>query len=258
MSAHPAFAHCQARVQARYAALPGDAEWQRLAGARTFSVFIEEARVGPFQPWVKGFSAVSREHDLDRGLRNVAADLVEEVSGWVPGHWQAAVLWFAWLPFLPVFEHLSRGAPPPDWMALDYRLGTLLDENGALRADALEQQGLSPLLAPGKPQQVAPRWAETWRQRWPATDRMSRRRLDAFCAALDAHLDAFRRAAPQSAWELREALRERLRLRFHQRLLEPVAVFIYLTLVLLDLERLRAELLRRCLFPHNLPAEAAA
>jgi len=49
-----------------------------------------------------------------------------------------------------------------------------------------------------------------------------------------------------------------LRLTFHQRLLEPVTVFIYLALVLLDLERLRAELLRRCLFPHNLPAEAAA
>ncbi len=256
MSAHHGFAQCQARIQARYAALPTDAEWQRLAGARTFSGFVEEARVGPLQPWVKGFSRLSRGHELDRGLRNLAADLAEEVSGWVPSRWQTAVRWIAWLPFLPVFEHLSRGATPPDWMALDYRLGTLLNQEGALQAHALERQGLSPLVSPGEPTQVVPHWAEAWRQRWPATDPETRRHLDDFSAVIDSHLAAFRRSTPDTAWGLRRALRERLRLSFHQRLLEPVTVFIYLALVLLDLERLRAELLRRCLFPQNLAGEA--
>ncbi len=258
MSTHPQFAHSQSRLQARYAALPAETDWQRLAGARTFSAFIEDARTGPLQSWVKGLSALSGEHELERGLRNLAADLVEETARWVPGQWREAVQWVAWLPFLPVFEHLSRGGSLPPWAALDYRLGALLDPGGVLQVDSLRQQGLPTLIAAGEPERVAPLWVEAWRQRWPAVDSQSRRHLESFSARIGSHLAAFRLATPQTAWGLRRELRERMRLAFHQRLLEPVTVYIYLALVLLDLERLRAELLRRLLFPRDLVGEGSA
>ena len=54
--------------------------------------------------------------------------------------------------------------------------------------------------------------------------------------------------APNQVWTARQTLRSRLRLLFHQRLLQPVGPFVYLVLVGLDLERLRASLVDRALF----------
>jgi hypothetical protein len=75
---------------------------------------------------------------------------------------------------------------------------------------------------------------------------------------IEDHLSSFRQSTPAAAWDLRQALRERLRLQFHLRLLAPVSVFLYLALILLDLERLRAELLRRALFDSLFPQGEAA
>lgn len=248
MITHGGFYYCQARIQARFAALPGNADWQRLSGARTFPAFIEEARIGPLKPWVKGFSSLSGAHDLERGLRNLAWELVDEIAGWAPAPWTGAILWTGWVPLLPVFEHCARGDPPPQWASLDPRLRLLLADDGTLCPAALDRAGLSALISPGEPARVVSNWTKAWRDHWPATGRESRRQLDSLCTELDAHLSAFRSASVESAWGLRHGLREHLRLRFHQYLMQPATVFIYLALVLLDLERLRADLLSRNIF----------
>jgi hypothetical protein len=252
MNLNQDFSYCQARLQARYANLPDAAEWQRLAGVRTLAAFIEEARLGPMRPWVKRLSATSDALVLERGLRALAAELADEAARWVPRPWRAAVAWTAWLPYLPVFEHLADTTPPkrpPDWASADARLRALVTEEGEPDPDALERAGLRMLLDAPRPDQIPARWANAWRDRWPPGRRGWTRDLEAFTAGLAAHLGAFRQAAPAEAWNLRAALRERLRLQFHQHLLAPVTVYIYLALILLDLERLRAELLRRALFP---------
>lgn len=249
MSPQAAFGYCQARLQARYADLPGEAEWQRLAGARTLAAFLAEARGGRLQPWVKGFSGQSTDHDLERGLRALATDAVNEVTNWVPDPWQPAVAWVAWVPYLPVLEHLAQaGSRPPPWAVTDGRFSTLLDAAGAPDRAALGQAGLLPLVSAGQPTLVAVRWAETWRALWPRCDRACRGDLDGLTERIADHLRAFRRASPGTAWDLRQTLRERLRLDFHRHLLAPVTPFIYLGMVLLDLEQLRAKLLRRALF----------
>ena len=170
---------------------------------------------------------------------------------WVPRPWRAAVAWTAWLPYLPVFEHLADTAQPkrpPDWASADPRLRALVSDEGEPDPDALERAGLLTLLDAPRPDQILARWADGWRSRWPPDRGGWTRDLEAFTARLAAHLSAFRQAAPADAWNLRQALRERLRLQFHQSMLAPVTVYIYLALILLDLERLRAELLRRALF----------
>ncbi len=251
------FSYCQARLQARYATLPDAAEWQRLAGVRTLAAFLEEARLGPLRPWVKRLSATSDALVLERGLRALAAELADEAARWVPGPWRAAVAWTAWLPYLPVFEHLAdtaRPERPPDWASADPRLRALVSDAGEPDPDALQRAGLRMLCDAPRPDQIPARWADEWRHRWPPDRRGWKHDLEAFTARLAAHLSAFRQADPADAWNLRQALRERLRLQFHQSMPAPVTVHIYLALILLDLERLRAELLRRALFT---PAPAA-
>lgn len=242
------FAYGQPRLQARLAALPTDEEWQRLAAARTLAAFIEETRFGALQAWTKGFSPLSGVHDLERGLRAQARELVDEVADWVPVPWRAAVLWTAWVPLLPLFEHLNRGAAMPDWAASDYRLRSLLGDDGALAAEALGREGLSSLLGLPETETVAGRWYQGWRERWPACGREHRNNLEGLARLVARHLADFRRAGADAAWDLRVGLRSRLVGLFHQRLLQPAAVFSYVALALLDLERLRGELIRRSLF----------
>jgi hypothetical protein len=61
-------------------------------------------------------------------------------------------------------------------------------------------------------------------------------------------LEDFRQSGTESAWDLRKRLRARLGLLFHRRLLQPAAAFVYLGLVIMDMERLRFELVTRALF----------
>ena len=254
------FAYAQARIQARFAVLPAEAEWQRLAGSRSLGAYLEDARVGPLRPWVKGFSALSGAHEVERGLRALAWEQVHEVAAWVPRAWRPSVQWIAWLPFLAVFEQLARASPLPpwaiSWTIQDQRLRDLLDSDGVPSPAALQQQGVAALAAPGDAEQVASRWLHEWQGRWPSSRRGNAGPLEVFSRELSAHLAAFRNASPDTAWGLRHQLRDRLRLRFHQRLLQPLTVFLYLALVLLDLERLRGELLRRSIFSPGFQVES--
>ncbi len=242
-------AYAAARLGARYAALPRENEWQRLAAARTLASFVEEARVGPFQTWIKGVSALSDAHEIERGLRALAWDLVDEAADWVPDPWRPAARWWVWIPFLPLLAEGLAGKPLPAWAARDYRLRALLDAEGALDPLAVAEHGLGTLGQGGDPATVAAAWAREWRRLWPRMSGAAGRHLESLVAEIAAHIAHFALLTPAETWPARRALRERLRLRFHQRVLEPASLFVYLALVLLDLERLRGELLTRALFP---------
>ena len=242
-------AYAEARLAARYAALPAETEWQRLAAARTLASFLEEARGGPLEPWVKGFSALSDGHELERGLRALAWDLVDEAANWLTDDWRPAARWVAWIPFLPLLVFAREGKPLPDWAARGYRLRSLLDDDGALDPVVLAERGLGALAANGDPARIAFDWATEWRRLWPPVRGTPARHLETLVGEVAAHLALFGTLSPSEAWPARRTLRERLRLRFHQRVLEPASLFVYLALVLLDLERLRAELVTRALFP---------
>ena len=101
----------------------------------------------------------------------------------------------------------------------------------------------------GDPATVAAAWAREWRRLWPRVSGAAGRHLESLVAEIAAHVAHFALLTPAETWPARRALRERLGLRFHQRVLEPASLFVYLALVLLDLERLRGELLTRALFP---------
>lgn len=195
------FAYAQARIQARLAALPGEQEWDRLAGSRTLSGFIEEARTGPMRPWIKGFSALSEPHAIERGLRALFRDLVDELAGWVPERWGEAVRWVAWLPVLPALGRVAGGGRMPAWIEEDYELHRLLSESGEPDLDAIAASGLADLASEPGADRVAERWLGEWRRRCTAAGRGSSRDLDAIVRRVRAHLGAFRGAGPERTWE---------------------------------------------------------
>jgi hypothetical protein len=240
------FAYAQARIQARFASLPSEAEWQRVAASRSLASFLEEARTGCLRDWVKGFSGQSDVHYLEEGLRSLFREDLESVVGWVPVHWRESVSWVRWLALLPLLAHLRAGGAMPRWAARDSLLQVLAGGGDELNMRCLEDAGARCLLQADAG--VAAAWAAEWRRRWPPCSREASRALEALRVLLVAHLDAFRQASPESAWPLRRDLRERLRLRFRRHTLQPAVPFIYLAMVALDLERLRAALLRRVLF----------
>jgi hypothetical protein len=240
------FAYAQARVQARYARLPSDADWQHLAGVRGLAGFLEEARAATLGEWVKPLSGLSDSHDIEAGLRALYREHVEEVAGWLPEPWAPAVWWTRWLVLIPLFERLARGERLPGWVGRDHDLHGLLDEAGELDPERLRRDGAEALLVPGG--EPAFTWLKEWRRRWPPGKSAYLRNLAALETLLARHLADFRRSPPESAWASRNQLRTRLSRLFHRRLSQPAGVFIYLALVLLVLERLRAELVGRALF----------
>lgn len=248
------FAYAQARLQARYAELPTEADWRRISSARTLSGWVEEARSGALKRWVKGFSAQSDSHDIERGVRAQFTETVEQVAGYLPKPWHDAVSWCAWLPLLGLFDHLRAGGALPDWVARDPRLALLLDEDGGLDPAALASQGVGSLLD----DDASAAWLAQWRRSWPRCKPAYLDAVDALALRCQAHLRDFLETPPDKAWTLRQELRERLRFEFHLYLLQPASAFIFLAVVALDLERLRRALLDRALFPTGLAAAAAA
>lgn len=239
------FGYAQARLQAWYARLPDEDAWARLAAARTLTAFLADARTASFGLWVKGFSRHSDVHDLERGLRMQFRGTVDMAADWVPDAWREAVAWTRWLPGLPLLARLAHGEPAPGWTSRDYLFAGFVDDHGAPRREALTLAGLAPLLSAND---VGTAWLREWRLRWPRCGHDARRALESLIEVLAAHRRLFRSAAPPDAWPARHALRGQLCRRFHRCLLQPATVFIFVALVALDLERLRAELIGRALF----------
>ena len=239
-------AYCQARIQARLALLPTDDDWQRLNGARGLSAFLEEARSGPLRAWVQGFSRHSDTHEIEHGLRVAYRETVQQLTRWMPDRWRPAMDWTGWLADLALLDHLMRDGLLPGSADADPRWRTLSGPDGILDRQALADAGASCLLT-GEPGPMQA-WLVEWRRRWPSCSRQARRNLDALVALIGTHHQQLTGAASNQVWGLRQVLRARLKLLLHQRPLQPAAPFIYLGLVVLDLERLRAALVERALF----------
>lgn len=247
--------YAQARVQARHGQRLDEATWRRIEVVREFAPLLDLARTTALRPWLVGIAADSAAQPIEAALRGHWRALVDEVAGWMPVPWQPALAWCAVLPDLAVLQHLARGGEPAAWMHDDAGWRELCAALPRARAAVLREGPLAALAAAWHaPQTFGQAWQAEWQRRLPRPLGDAVDPLSQVLRALLDHRSAFADAATGQGWLLRASLRARLTLLLRRAALEPAAAFIHLALCALDLERLRAELLRRVLFPRRMVA----
>lgn len=238
----------QARILARHGQRVAEPTWQRIEVVRDFAPALELARATALRPWLAGLAADSPPGRIESVLRAQGQAMVDEVAAWMPAAWQPALAWCARWPDLPVLQHLARGGALPPGLRDDERWATL----AAAQASAAPlADGPFAALAPAwsDPDHIGAAWLAEWRRRLPAGALTDGSALARVLAAWREHGLAFAQAVPGQGWPQRAALRTRLALLLRSAALDPAVAFVHLTLCALDLERLRAELMRRACFP---------
>jgi hypothetical protein len=239
------FEYALARMQSRLGRRPSAADWRSLEHVRALESFLARARETGLAAPLEPLRANPGIHEIERAMRAHWRATVEEAARWVPEAWSRAVAWCSALADLPAMAHLAEGREPHAWMREDTSLRTLFEGTGAdlaaLRASAV-------LAGASDARSLREAWLAEWRRRLPPGGQAA---LVAFTRPLGEHLRRFTAADPHDAVALRRDFETRLVAIVHGHLLEPVAIFAWLALAALDLERLRGELATRALVPEG-------
>jgi hypothetical protein len=244
----PAFAYARARLQSRYGARPGAADWSHVAATADLGALLQVLRNSPLARWVGRLGPRPGVHEIERRLREEWMHGVDEVAGWQPEAWRSGMLWLRWIAYLPSLQKLARGGRALAWMRDDPVLGPIVAREPRDRAAALRRSPLAPLAAGfPPPHDVAGTWVRHWRQLWPEHH------------AGRAPLEALLRATTQQRLVLAQlpdgalsndalrGLERRFQLSFRRNPLSPAAAVAYVGLLALDLRRLRGALATRAL-----------
>jgi hypothetical protein len=218
--------YAQARIQSRFGARPQPELWRGLDAAPDMDAYLDVVRGTSLQRWVSGIEPGADLHGIDSSLRARLEAHIAEVARWLPQEWRPAALWLPLLFDLPAIQQPGSGEAP-DFLRR-YRKNTR-------RAAVRESE-------------VRAAFLEEWMRRWPARDRESLRGMQRIAVTIVGHLERFARASVRDAWQERARLERDLRRLFRNSALRPEAAFCHLALVALDLERLRAGLVRRVLW----------
>lgn len=242
--------YAQARIQARFGARPQAVSWRGLDGASDLEACLEAVRGTSLHTWLPDIDAKADLHQIDSVLRERFQAHIEEVAGWLPLQWRPAVLRLSLLPDLPAIQRLLSGDSALAWM---WRSPALQDlAAGASQADAPEflKRYRERAHRGGAVQADETRAAflVDWERLWPTADPESRRGMRRIVETILNHLERFKRASVRDAWQERSGLERELRRLFREFALRPETAFCYLALIALDLERLRAALVRRVLW----------
>jgi len=242
------FAYAQARIQARHGTRLTEQEWRRLEATHDTAQYLHVLRATGRARWIERVASDMGSHALEARLRAEWRAYVNEVARFLPNPWRPALAWTAFLVDLPVVDHLLRGDAVHSWMADDEIYAPWCRTDASERQRALQASPLAALLleaSSGMPTLRA--WLIVWRRLWPRTSTEQAHALEEIVRAVAEHSTSMRDAeAPPSA-ELRMALKLRLCMQFRRHFETAAATVAHLLLEALDLERLRAGLVRRVL-----------
>ncbi len=257
MSGNPRWSYVQARLQARHGERLQEFDWRAIEAARAIDQFIARTRVSSLRRFTEGIHAQMSSHAVERVLRDTWRVYVAELADWVPAAWRQAVLWTSLLPELPIIDVLLRGEAP-EWIKQDPAFTELAKVDRQKRNVTAANSPFDALVASsGREKTLAARWSMHWRSLWPRRQASNRALLD-LTATIKAHVERLDGAGLQEASaSYRRDLALKLTRMFRRYGGSPAALFCHLTLVALDLERLRGDLIRRRLFEPGLAEEAA-
>lgn len=249
-----AFAYAQARLQSRHGERPRPIDWRRLQAVGDVVHYLQVARRTRLGRWVQELHGDQNSDSIELALRRQFCDYLDEVSRWLPDPWRDTLGWVKRLPELPAIQYLLSGQDPQPWMQEDPRLRAFTRGDREQRLLAIGQSDCAPLAAAwqrGEP--IASAWFEHWRDSW-ARGRAAGEGLQHLTRSLRRFLGAPHSQDAENFERAREMLLAQLALIFRRYSFQPAACYAHLALTALDLMTLRADLLRRILFP---AAEAA-
>lgn len=261
--------YAHARVSARLAQRPDERLWTQLRSSRSIPALLEAVRASSAASTVSGVPLTGDADAIELAFRQQLRTRIVEVAGWSPSPWRAPLLYTRHLIDLPALLHLLADEPPPRWIAADPALSPYALATPALRRAALADGPLGPLVAaaersaeahgPVEPIARAVRrlraggtlhrllaaWETEWRRLWPPLDDEGRLLLDGVVEHVRSHLLRFAALPVDDTVGARQALGARLATAVRRCASQPAALFAYLALFAVDLERLRGEFVLR-------------
>jgi hypothetical protein len=251
--------YAHARTSARLGARPDDRLWHQLRASRSVRVLLDAVRASPAAAYVSGIEPLATVEAIELALRQQFRLRVDELARWAPDPWFEAVRWTRPLVDLPALAHLASGEPVVPWMRVDpelapYAGATLPERRAALLSGPLSTIAAA-LMESSEPrghganrvQPALEAWQQHWRGLWPAVGAEERANLDAVARLLAQHERNFVTVQPDEADAARLALASRLSGLMRRAAAQPAALFAWLALLALDLERLRGVFIVRAL-----------
>jgi hypothetical protein len=240
------FIFAQTRLQARHGMRPDERTWQLVESQKDLANFLQSARQTNLKNWVMGLQATDNHHLIESSLLKLYRDYIEDIAAWVPRSWRKSVEWTASLSYLPALQHLLSGNTVQEWMLQDPVLKEFTAMHLEQRSNAFLQSEFAPLVHAWQAgDSLLVTWIQCWQARWPDKQAKQQAGLHAMNTLLNQHLNTFLHVAPNAAWRHRQQLSARLCMMFRKYSYQPVAVFIHLLLIGLDIERLRGGIMQR-------------
>jgi hypothetical protein len=253
--------YAHARASARLGQRPDERLWQQLRARRRVGALLDAVRNSPAAPYVSGIDPRATPDGIEMAFRQQFRLRVDEAAQWAPDAWVDAVRWVRPLIDLPALAHLATTANLPPWMRVDpetapYAAPTLPERHAALAAGPLAP--IAAALTETRDETSQPHeakrlhrvlaaWERHWRSLWPATSVDEHANLDALVRLLVRHEQDFGSLAVDEAATARLFLAARLSSLMRRASAQPAALFAWLGLLALDLERLRAEFVARAI-----------
>lgn len=251
--------YAHARASARLGERPDERLWQQLRASRRVRVLLDAVRASPSAPYVSGIEPLASPDAMELAFRQQFRLRVDEAARWAPDAWVEAVRWTRPLIDLPALAHLATDPAVLPWMRVDpelapYALPTLPQRHAALAAGPLAPLAAALVDAAGELPRSAMRlhravdaWERHWRALWPRVSVDERASLEALVRLVVRHEQDFGTVAAEDAAAARAELGTRLSSLMRRAAAQPAALFAWLALLALDLERLRGEFLGRAI-----------
>jgi hypothetical protein len=247
--------YAHARSSARLGERPDERLWQQLGASRSVRVLLDAVRASPAATYVSGIEPLASPDAMELAFRQQFRLRVDEAVRWAPDAWAEAVRWTRPLIDLPALVQLAAEPAVLPWMHVDpevapYALPTLPERHAALAAGPLAPLAAALTEAPQDRPRDATRlhravgaWEAHWRTLWPRAGADERANLDALVRLVVRHEQDFGTVAVEDAAAARAELAARLSSLMRRAAAQPAALFAWLALLALDLERLRGAFL---------------
>lgn len=238
-----------ARLHGRLSRRPDPGAWSGIERSRETGPVLDLIRGTTLAPLAGPLAAAPDLHGLDRASRDSWRALLDDARRWMPAIWDPAIAWCGALACVPALGHLASAEAAPAWMADDPDLAAVAKASAGERRAVLSAGPLAPLAAAWPDRsRLGGAWLAEWRRRVPRGE-FEGTPLEDLTRLVSGHFTRLADSRSPATARHDDTLDAAITRRLRRHPLEPVAVFAWLALGALDIQRLRGEMARRIALP---------